>query len=71
MMNIDLNEDPKASEEPFVSQTFGSEKEAQIFYKNYAERHDFAIRKIDLKKNMTRLWEVISIVIEEEKSQLN
>ena len=44
-MNIDLNEDPEASEEPFISQTFVNEEEAHIFYKNYAEQHGFAIRK--------------------------
>ncbi|KAJ8421471.1 hypothetical protein Cgig2_010783 [Carnegiea gigantea] len=31
--------------EPFISQTFGSEEEALVLYRNYAKRRDFGIRK--------------------------
>ena len=44
-MNIDLTEIPYENYEPFIGQTFGSEEEALVFYRNYAERHGFGIRK--------------------------
>ena len=45
---IEENEDINSIEnefEPFVGQCFLSEKEAFMFYKNYANRYGFTIRK--------------------------
>ncbi|KAG5532259.1 hypothetical protein RHGRI_026780 [Rhododendron griersonianum] len=45
---IEDYEDQNSTEnafEPFVGQCFLSEEEAFIFYKNYATRHGFSIRK--------------------------
>ena len=44
-MNIDLNEILDENYEPFIDQTFGSEEQAFVFCRNYAERHGFGIRK--------------------------
>ncbi|KAJ8436370.1 hypothetical protein Cgig2_032191 [Carnegiea gigantea] len=44
-MHIDLNKIPDENYEPFIGQTFDSEEEALLFYRNYAERHGFGIRK--------------------------
>ncbi|KAH7849560.1 hypothetical protein Vadar_019618 [Vaccinium darrowii] len=46
-VDIEDYEDEKSTNvfEPFVGQCFLSEEEAFIFYKNYANRHGFSIRK--------------------------
>ena len=63
-MNIDLNEIPNEENyEPFISQTFSSEEEALVFYRN-----DMILEsvKIDLKKKIDKI--VICLVIEKRKS---
>jgi len=54
-MNIHLNEIPYENYEPFIDQMFGSEEEALVFYRNYAERHGFGIHKYryDKRNNKT------------------
>ncbi|KAH7862138.1 hypothetical protein Vadar_000641 [Vaccinium darrowii] len=45
---VEVSEDGKSignETEPFVGQCFPSEEEAFIFYKTYANRHGFSIRK--------------------------
>ena len=40
--------------EPFVGQCFPSEEKAFIFYKNYANRYGFTIRKCRIEKKKKR-----------------